>query len=126
MYCYNSIVQEEEILKINIKLGWKKGTKIMFEGKGDEKPGYDLPTDIVFLIDEHKHSLFISDGDDLEISIEIYLVQSITSCSISIPLLGCDQNITLTFDDILFHGFQKLFQGQGIPCPQQQGKRGDL
>ncbi|XP_074331763.1 uncharacterized protein LOC141668676 isoform X3 [Apium graveolens] len=34
------IAQEEETLKIRVKPGWKKGTKITFEDKGDEKPGY--------------------------------------------------------------------------------------
>jgi len=42
-----------QILKIEVKSRWRKGTKITFEGVGDEKPGY-LPADIVFLIDEKK------------------------------------------------------------------------
>ncbi|RYQ92254.1 hypothetical protein Ahy_B09g098441 [Arachis hypogaea] len=36
------MVQEIEILKIEVMPGWRKGTKIKFEGKGDEKPGYLL------------------------------------------------------------------------------------
>ncbi|AES72629.1 DNAJ family B protein, putative [Medicago truncatula] len=31
-----SVVQEEELLTINVQPGWKKGTKIKFEGKGNE------------------------------------------------------------------------------------------
>ena len=51
-------------MKIEVKPGWRKGTKITFEGVGDEKPGY-LPADIVFLIDEKKHPLFRREGNDL-------------------------------------------------------------
>ncbi|KAI9071087.1 hypothetical protein K1719_046952 [Acacia pycnantha] len=74
------IVQEEETLKIEVKPGWKKGTKITFEGKGDEKPGY-LPADIVFLIDEKDHPLFTRDGQNLEVRVEIPLVNALTELS---------------------------------------------
>ncbi|CAH8389046.1 unnamed protein product, partial [Eruca vesicaria subsp. sativa] len=42
------IVKQEETLRVNIEPGWKKGTKITFEGVGNEKPGY-LPEDIIFV-----------------------------------------------------------------------------
>ncbi|KAK9167492.1 hypothetical protein Scep_002683 [Stephania cephalantha] len=34
-----TMIQEEELLRIKVKPGWKNGTKITFEGVGDEKPG---------------------------------------------------------------------------------------
>ncbi|XP_038887512.1 dnaJ homolog subfamily B member 1-like [Benincasa hispida] len=118
------IVQEEELLKIEIKPGWKKGTKITFEGKGDEKPGY-LPADITFLIDERRHPLFSRDGDDLDLGVEIPLVNALTGCSITVPLLG-GEKMSLSFDNIIYPGFQKVIKGQGMPNPRQQGIRGDL
>ncbi|KAH7518826.1 uncharacterized protein LOC107427831 [Ziziphus jujuba] len=118
------IVPEEEILKINVQPGWKKGTKIMFEGKGDEKPGY-LPADIVFLIDEKRHPLFERDGDDLKIVLEIPLVNALTGCSFSVPLLG-GEKMTLSLDDVIYHEYEKVIKGQGMPNPKEQGKRGDL
>ncbi|GAV61179.1 hypothetical protein CFOL_v3_04707, partial [Cephalotus follicularis] len=81
------IVKEVEVLKIKLKPGWKKGTKITFEGKGDERPGY-LPADIIFLIEEKRHPLFKRRGDDLEIAAEIPLVKALTGCTLSVPLLG--------------------------------------
>lgn len=118
------IVPEEEILKINVKPGWKKGTKIMFEGKGDEKPGY-LPADIVFLIDEKRHPLFERDGDNLEVVLEIPLVSALTGCSFSVPLLG-GEKMTLTVDDIIHPGYEKVIRGQGMPNSKVQDRRGDL
>ncbi|KAL0551023.1 hypothetical protein IC582_010096 [Cucumis melo] len=118
------IVQEEELLKIEVKPGWKKGTKITFEGKGDEKPGY-LPADITFSIDERRHPLFSRDGDDLDLGVEIPLVNALTGCSITIPLLG-GEKMSLSFDNIIYPGFQKAIKGQGMPNPKQQGIRGDL
>ncbi|KAI3412601.1 DnaJ_C domain-containing protein, partial [Psidium guajava] len=118
------IIQEEETLKINVKPGWKKGTKISFEGKGDERPGY-LPADIVFSIEEKRHPLFKRRGDDLEIAVEIPLVQALTGCTLSVPLLG-GEDMRVTFDEIIFPGYEKAIPGQGMPNPKENGKRGDL
>ena len=108
-----------------MKPGWRKGTKITFEGVGDEKPGY-LPADIVFLIDEKKHPLFRREGIDLEIGVEIPLVDALTGCFISIPLLG-GENMGLSFEnDVIYPGYEKVIKGQGMPDPKNNGIRGDL
>lgn len=96
----------------------------MFEGKGDEKPGH-LPADIVFLIDEDKHPLFIRDGNDLELTVKISLVQALTGCSILVPLLG-GENMSLSFDEVIYPGFEEVIRGQGMPNPRDQGRRGRL
>ncbi|KAM1014621.1 hypothetical protein EV1_044100 [Malus domestica] len=119
------IVQEEETLKINVQPGWRKGTKITFEAKGDEKPGY-LPADIVFLIDEKRHNLFKRSGrDDLEIAVEIPLADALGGCSFPVPLLGGDK-MRLSLDDIVNHGYEKVIPGQGMPKLKEPTKRGDL
>ncbi|PON68386.1 Terminal organelle assembly protein [Parasponia andersonii] len=119
------IVQEEETLWINVKPGWKKGTKITFEGKGDEKPGF-LPADIILSIGERRHPLYEREGEyDLELVVEIPLVNALTGCSIPIPLLGGD-TMTLSFDDIIHPGYEKVIRGQGMPNPKQHARRGDL
>ncbi|KAH7834860.1 hypothetical protein Vadar_020393 [Vaccinium darrowii] len=118
------IVQEEEILKIKIKPGWKKGTKITFEGKGDERPG-TLPADIIFIIDEKRHPIFKREGDDLELGVEVPLVQALTGCTITVPLLG-GEKMTLSFEDIIFPGYEKIIPGQGMPKSKEGGRRGDL
>ncbi|XP_007042244.2 PREDICTED: dnaJ homolog subfamily B member 4 [Theobroma cacao] len=117
------IVQEEETLTINLKPGWRKGTKVTFEGKGNEKPGY-LPADIIFLIQEKSHPLFTRQGDDLEIAVEIPLVKALTGCSLSVPLLG-GETMSIHFNDIIYPGYEKVIQGQGMPNAKE-GKRGDL
>lgn len=105
------IVQEEEILIIDVKPGWKKGTKITFEGMGNERPG-TCPADIIFVIAEKRHHLFQREGDNLEIVIEISLLKALTGCEISIPLLG-GENMSLMIDDIIYPGYEKIIRGQG-------------
>ncbi|KAA8536551.1 hypothetical protein F0562_029029 [Nyssa sinensis] len=121
---YASLARKEEILKIKVKPGWKKGTKITFEGKGDERPG-TLPADIIFVIDEKRHPLFKREGDDLELGVEISLVDALTGCTITVPLLGGEE-MTLSLDDIIYPGYEKIVSGQGMPKPKELGKRGDL
>ncbi|KAM6542056.1 hypothetical protein CsatB_006503 [Cannabis sativa] len=120
------IVQEEELLTIKVKPGWKKGTKITFEGMGNEKPG-SFPADIIFIIAEKRHQLFKREEDDLEFAIRIPLVKALTGCKISIPLLGGEKMKLSVVDDVIYPGFVKIVPNQGMPLAKDQGKsRGDL
>ena len=42
-----SVTQEDKVLKINIKPGWKSGTKVTFSQEGDRIPG-KIPVNIAF------------------------------------------------------------------------------
>jgi len=70
--------EEEKILTIEVKPGWKSGTKITFPKEGDEKPGI-TPADIQFILKEKPHDRFKRNGNDL-----IYRY----SCSLKQALLG--------------------------------------
>ncbi|KAE9608977.1 putative chaperone DnaJ [Lupinus albus] len=118
------VTQEEELLTINVQPGWKKGTKITFEGKGNERPGA-YREDIIFFISEKRHQLFRREKDDLELGIEIPLVKALTGCTISVPLLGGDK-MNLTVDEIIYPGYEKIITGQGMPIPKESGLRGNL
>lgn len=41
------VIQVEKILEINIERGWRSGTRITFEGEGNERLGH-IPGDIIF------------------------------------------------------------------------------
>ncbi|KAL0697591.1 hypothetical protein Bca4012_053713 [Brassica carinata] len=118
------IMKQEETLRVNIKPGWKKGTKITFEGVGNEKPGY-LPEDITFVVEEKRHPLFKSRGDDLEIAVEIPLLKALTGCKLSVPLLSGD-SMSISVGEVISHGFEKAIKGQGLPSGKEDGRRGDL
>ncbi|KAJ4879151.1 HSP40/DnaJ peptide-binding protein [Raphanus sativus] len=118
------IMKQEETLRVNIKPGWKKGTRITFEGVGNEKPGY-LPEDIIFVVEEKRHPLFKSRGDDLEIAVEIPLLKALTGCKLSVPLLT-GESMSISVGEVIFHGFEKAIKGQGLPNGKEDGRRGDL
>ncbi|GMY06744.1 dnaJ homolog subfamily A member 2 [Fagus crenata] len=118
------ITQEEELLTIKVKPGWKKGTKITFEGMGNERPGI-CPADITFVIAEKRHPMFRREGDDLELAVRIPLLKALTGCTLSIPLLG-GEKMSLKIDDIIYPGYEKIIDGKGMPNSKAQGKRGSF
>jgi DnaJ-class molecular chaperone len=63
---------EDKVLTIDIKPGWKAGTKITFPREGDQSPN-TLPADIVFIIKDKPHQFFKRDGVDLIYSARITL-----------------------------------------------------
>jgi len=52
------------MMMMMIHTGWKDGTKITFEGEGDESAGV-LPADIVFVVKTKPHDRFTREGDHL-------------------------------------------------------------
>ncbi|KAL2538489.1 uncharacterized protein Fot_19880 [Forsythia ovata] len=122
---YNGqIIEEDEVLTVKVKPGWTKGTRITFEGMGNETPG-TYPADVTFIVTEKGHPLFIREGDDLQLMKEIPLVKALTGCNISVPLLG-GQEMNLKIDDIIYPGYEKIVQGQGMAMQKESGKRGNL
>ncbi|XWS23716.1 hypothetical protein CRYUN_Cryun28dG0039000 [Craigia yunnanensis] len=117
------IVQEEEILSIKVKPGWKKGTKITFEGMGNERPG-SYAADVTFVIAEKRHKMFRREGDDLELAIEIPLIKALTGCSLPIPLLG-GEKMKVKVNEIIHPGYERIIMGQGMPNTKE-GSRGNL
>ncbi|KAK8552289.1 hypothetical protein V6N13_120701 [Hibiscus sabdariffa] len=117
-------IQEDEVLSIKVQAGWKKGTKVTFEGMGNESPRA-YAADVTFVITEKRHSLFRRDGDDLELSVEIPLVKALTGCSVPIPLLG-GETMNLEIDEIIGPGYQRVIEGQGMANKKHEGSRGNL
>jgi curved DNA-binding protein CbpA len=74
---------EEKILEIDVKPGWKAGTKITFEEEGDA--GIDrIPADIVFTIAEKPHPRFERDGEHLIYNARIPLKDALAGTELEI------------------------------------------
>ena len=60
-----TVRMEDKILTIDIKAGWKAGTKITFPKEGDQTPN-NVPADIIFVIKDKPHPMFTRDGSDIK------------------------------------------------------------
>ena len=67
-----SIRKEEKVLTINVKPGWKSGTKITFQREGDQAPN-KVPADIIFIIRDKPHNYFKREGSDLKYTCKVTL-----------------------------------------------------
>lgn len=55
---------EDKILTVEVKKGWKEGTKITFPKEGDETPT-NIPADVVFVVKDKPHPVYRRDGSDV-------------------------------------------------------------
>lgn len=86
-----SVRKEEKVLTINVKPGWKSGTKITFQREGDQAPN-KIPADIVFIIRDKPHPLFKREGSDLKYVAKITLKE----VSASEPKDGINKALNVT------------------------------
>ena len=63
---------EDKMLTIEVKPGWKAGTKITFPKEGDQKPNR-IPADIVFVLKDKPHPHFKREGSDVKFRAKIGL-----------------------------------------------------
>ncbi|XP_062023505.1 uncharacterized protein LOC133739730 [Rosa rugosa] len=115
---------ETEILTIDVKPGWKKGTKITFPDKGNEQPG-QLPADLVFVIDEKPHDVYKRDSNDLLITKKVSLAEALGGTAVHLKTLdGRDLSIPVT--EIVSPGYELVVAREGMPIAKEPGNRGDL
>ncbi|RDX89553.1 DnaJ-like subfamily B member 1, partial [Mucuna pruriens] len=114
----------EEILTIEVKPGWKKGTKITFPEKGNQEPGV-IPADLIFVIDEKPHALYRRDGNDLVISQEITLLDALTGKTLELPTLD-GRSLVIPLTDIVKPGAEVVVANEGMPISKEPGRKGNL
>ncbi|PIN07712.1 Molecular chaperone (DnaJ superfamily) [Handroanthus impetiginosus] len=114
----------EEILTIDIKPGWKKGTKITFPEKGNEEPGV-IPADLIFVVDEKPHPIYTRDGNDLLVKQEITLLESLTGKTCELTTLD-GRNITIPLTEIVKPGHEIAVPNEGMPVSKDPRRKGNL
>lgn len=114
----------EEILTIEVKPGWKKGTKITFPEKGNEQRNV-IPSDLIFIIDEKPHSVFKRDGNDLIVTQKISLVEALTGYTAQLTSLD-GRNLTVLINSVINPTYEEVVKGEGMPIPKEPSKKGNL
>ncbi|KAH8415384.1 hypothetical protein KR222_006542 [Zaprionus bogoriensis] len=118
--------KEIKLLDIEIKPGWKSGTKITFPKEGDEAPNR-IPADIVFIIRDKPHAHFRREGSDIHYTAHISLKQALCGAALQLPTL---QGPPLAFSsaggEIIKPQTTKRFGERGLPYPKNPGQRGAL
>jgi len=119
-----SLVDDTKTLNIQVKPGWKKGTKITFPKEGDEAPGV-TPADVVFVLVEKDHNSFIRESNNLVYTAEVPLVEALTDSAVQVPTLD-GRVLSIPCNEVISPGYSKVIPGEGMPYSREPGKRGDL
>ena len=113
-----------ETLTIDVKPGWKKGTKITFPEKGDEAPGV-IAADIIFVVDEKKHPQFERDGNDLITTKVVDLHEALLGTSVFITTLD-GKSMSVEIPEIVSPKYVKVLVGEGMPLSKSPNAKGDM
>ena len=124
LVCYRRPSTIEEILTIDIKPGWKKGTKIRFPEKGNAQRNL-IPSDLVFIIDERPHGVFKRDGNDLIVTLKISLIEALTGYTVQLTALD-GRNLTIPIKTVISPAYEEVIQGEGMPITKEPSKKGNL
>ena len=116
---------EEKILTIDVKKGWKAGTKITFANEGDQRPDC-IPADIVIVIRDKPHQYFTRDkNNNIIYKAKVALRDALIGGSIPVPTID-GKLIETQWTNVLSPGITKIINGEGLPYPKLPHRRGDL
>jgi DnaJ family protein B protein 4 len=111
----------EKLVVLDIKPGWKEGTKITY------KATEEFPLTIVFVIKQTPHPYFERRGDDLRWKCKLTKKQVMNGVVVRIPLLDGTKLVFNSKDDEVRNGAKRVFKGLGMPIAKGNAKQhGDL
>jgi len=117
--------EEQKILEITVKKGWKEGTKITFAKEGHQSPN-KVPADIVFLIKDKPHSLFKRDKDNnLLYTAKITLLDALIGTRLEVKTVS-GKVIDFPLNGITNPKSTRVIHGGGLPLPKTPDRTGDL
>lgn len=129
---------EEKVIEVDIKAGWKAGTKIRYNEAGNHLPDGRVQ-DMVFIIQEKPHATFKREGDDLRFTKEISLLEALDPPKAGTP--AAKKSLTTLDGRVLSiplppagvgrttieNGKITRVSGEGMPISKSNGTRkGDL
>ncbi|CAG02944.1 unnamed protein product, partial [Tetraodon nigroviridis] len=114
----------DKILTINVKPGWKEGTKVIFPKEGDQGPN-TIPADIVFIVRQKTHPLYIRQENDLIYKVQISLEMALIGFSVDVETLD-GRLLTIPINDIVRPEYKKVVPGEGMPLSHHVSTKGNL
>ncbi|KAF4076966.1 hypothetical protein AMELA_G00202800 [Ameiurus melas] len=120
----NVLQPEERVIDVEVKKGWKEGTKITFPGEGHGASGHG-PNDLTFVVKEKKHTHFRREGSNIVYTATITLREALCGCTLSVPTLD-GQTKPVPCSDVVKPGSVRRLIGEGLPRAKNSAQRGDL
>lgn len=113
----------DNILAVDIKPGYKPGTKITFENAGDEKKDGTTQT-IQFVIEEKPHPVYKREGNNLRVVVTISLLEALTGYQRTVQTID-GKTLRISGTQPVQNGHVQVFPENGMPN-SKTGVRGDF
>lgn len=114
---------EDKILEMDIKPGYKTGTKIKFRGVGDQEEGGTQ--DLHFIVQEKPHEIYKREDDNLRMYVDLDLKEALTGWTRTIPTID-GKKFTLSKGGPTGPGYTETYPHQGMPNSKKPTERGDM
>jgi DnaJ-class molecular chaperone len=106
--------QEAQELQIDVRPGWKAGTKVRFNGAGDIRQG-SAPQDVVFIVREKPHPAFTRAGDDLATTVKLPLKDALLGNTlVTIPTID-GKGTAVQLRGVTAPATRRTLAGYGMP-----------
>ncbi|OBT95534.1 hypothetical protein VE01_05222 [Pseudogymnoascus verrucosus] len=112
---------KDRILEMDIKPGLKKGSKIKFQGVGDQEEGGRQ--DLHFIVEEKNHPLFTREGDDIVLPLELDLKEALTGWKRTVTTID-GKNLVIDKGGPTQPGSNDTYPDLGMP--KKGGGRGNF
>ncbi|EZG45539.1 chaperone DnaJ [Gregarina niphandrodes] len=116
---------EDTILNIDVKPGWKDGTKITFNGEGQQDSPHQKPGNLIFLLRIVPHPRFSRQDDHLIYTAKISLRDCFIGTTVEIDTLD-GRKLRVDAPSIITPKTRRVIAREGMPCQKTTGRRGDL
>ncbi|GMC39063.1 unnamed protein product [Saccharomyces cerevisiae] len=116
---------EKTQIDIQLKPGWKAGTKITYKNQGDYNPQTGRRKTLQFVIQEKSHPNFKRDGDDLIYTLPLSFKESLLGFSKTIQTID-GRTLPLSRVQPVQPSQTSTYPGQGMPTPKNPSQRGNL
>lgn len=117
--------QEEKFLEVDVKPGWKDGTKVTFAGEGDQNQPNAPPGDIVFVVKGKPHPKFTRSGNHLIYQANVSLRDALLGTRIQIDTLD-KRRLTVEVPGVINPKTRKVISNEGMPISKAPGTKGDM
>ena len=117
--------KEQKMIEVNIKAGWKSGTKINFANEGDYQPECGARQTIQFVIEEKTNPVFKREGNNLKMNVTLTFKESLCGFDKDVTTLD-GRRIPLSRSQPIQPGTTSTYPGLGMPISKSPGQRGDL
>ncbi|CCK73410.1 uncharacterized protein NDAI_0G04250 [Naumovozyma dairenensis CBS 421] len=118
-------VQEKTQIDIQLKPGWKAGTKLTYKNKGDYNPRTHGRKTLQFIIDEKPHPTFQREDDNLVCTVPLTFKESLLGFSKTVQTID-GRNLPISRSQPIQPTEITRYPGQGMPISKKPGQRGDL